>query len=65
MSVIEMPKTMREQLDELRVNGNILIEQSKRWSWGAIMSAFHRDTRKQFTIRKQPGTNEIRIWRLK
>lgn len=63
MQTIEMPKTLRERLDELEIGGNILIDADSRGVWANTITALHRDGHKQFTIRTQPETNEIRVWR--
>lgn len=64
MSTIEMPKTYREKLDELPIGGNILIKEDKRIVWSNNITAMRRDTKKQFTIRTNPDTKEMRVWRL-
>jgi hypothetical protein len=59
-----MPKTYRERLEELEKNESILINASNRAVWANNISALNRDTCKRFTIRTQPATREIRVWRL-
>ena len=65
MSTIEMPKTYLEQLEELMIGDSILITEVKRQVWANHISAMHRDTNKQFTIRTNRDNKEIRVWRLK
>jgi len=59
-----MPKTYREQLDELEIGESLPIEESKRVAWANTITAMHRDTFKQFTIRTNRVTREVSIWRL-
>ena len=67
MQTIEMPKTCRESLDELEIGGSILIDSDKNYNrsvWANAITAVHRDTHKQFTIRTNRETKEVRVWRL-
>lgn len=59
-----MPKTYRERLDELKVGQSILIKEDKRIVWSNNITAMRRDSRKQFTVRTNPDTKEMRVWRL-
>lgn len=65
MQVAVMPKTYRERLTEMKNGDNILIDKSTRQVWANNVLALNRDTESQYTIRTEPGTNEIRVWRLK
>jgi hypothetical protein len=65
MQIAEMPKTYRERLIELEKGDSILIEPNKRHVWANNITAVHRDTESQYTIRTHPDTKEIRVWRLK
>ncbi len=67
MQTIEMPKTYMERLNELEVGGSILIETSKKTArtiWSNHITVLHRETNKQFTIRTNRETKEVRVWRL-
>jgi hypothetical protein len=65
MQVAVMPKTYRERLTELGMGSSILIDKATRQVWANNVLAVNRDTDCQYTIRTEPGTNEIRVWRLK
>jgi hypothetical protein len=61
-----MPKKLPERLDELEESGSILITDDERTNWGTAIYRFHKsNSEKQFTIRKDKKTQEIRVWRLK
>lgn len=65
MQILTMPKTRNEQLDELLPRQGFEIEKSKRASWANFISALHRDTDKQFTIRTDKDSGVLSVWRLK
>lgn len=65
MQILTMPKTRTEQLDELDVRQGFEIEKSKRASWANFISALHRDSEKQFTIRTDKDSGVLSVWRLK
>lgn len=65
MQILTMPKTRTEQLDELGVKQGFEIEKSKRASWANFISALHRDSDKQFTIRTDKDSGVLSVWRLK
>ncbi|MDB5144223.1 MAG: hypothetical protein JWQ66_2936 [Mucilaginibacter sp.] len=65
MSTTLMPKTYKEQLDDLEIGDNILISLDNRQTWANHIWAAHRDTNKQFTIRtNRQEPKETRVWRL-
>lgn len=65
MQEVVMPKTYRERLTEMETGDNILIDRTTRQVWANNVLALNRDTECQYTIRTEPGTNEVRVWRLK
>lgn len=65
MQILTMPKTRVEQLNELDVRQGFEIEKSKRASWANFISALHRDSDKQFTIRTDKDSGVLSVWRLK
>lgn len=65
MQILTMPKTRTEQLEELDLRQGFEIEKSKRASWANFISALHRDTDKQFTIRTDKDSGSLSVWRLK
>jgi len=64
MSTIEMPKTYKEELEELGVGESIAIEKDKRQTWSNAIYTAQGKTNKQFCIRTIRATGEIRVWRL-
>lgn len=58
-----MPKTYKERLDELEIGGSIAITDNRQ-TWANHISMMHRDTAKQFAIRTNRDTKEMKVWRL-
>jgi hypothetical protein len=56
-----MPKTHREQLNELELGGG----KNVRASWASFVSDCHKGSPRRFTLRTDPLTRELRLWRLK
>ena len=65
MQVQTMPKTRTEQLNELEPREGFEIEKAKRASWANFISALHRDTDKQFSIRTDKDSGMLSVWRVK
>lgn len=61
-----MPLTIKEQLMDLRKGGSILLSSKNRRSYATEASEINSTVKRQiFTIRTDPHTDEIRVWRLK
>lgn len=64
-ATVQMPLTIHERLDRLNPGESILITSNNRQSWANKVSDFHSKVPlKRLTIRTDPNTGEIRIWRL-
>jgi hypothetical protein len=63
--VLEKQKTYVEQLDEIPFMGQLDITDKNRQMFANTITALHRDTDKQFIIRRDKITSHIIIWRLK
>jgi hypothetical protein len=61
-----MPRKLPERLAELEPAESILISQDTRHSWASAITRAHKLSEdRQFTIRTNSDSNEIRVWRLK
>lgn len=65
MQILTMPKTRTEQLNELEPRQGFEIDKFKRASWANFISALHRDTDKQFSIRTDKDNGTLSVWRVK
>ena len=65
MQILTMPKTRLEQLHDLGLREGFEIDNNKRASWANFISAVHRDTEKQFSIRTDKDTKVLSVWRVK
>lgn len=65
-TIVQMPLTIHEKLDQLNLGESILISSSNRQSWANKVSDFHSKVKnKRLTIRTDPSNGEIRVWRLR
>jgi hypothetical protein len=62
---MEMPKSRRELLEEIHPGEGLPITQTERHSWQSTVTAINKKLGKKFTIRTDPSTKEIRVWKLK
>ena len=65
-AISEMPKNCPEQLAEMQAPSSIPLGAFSRQTWANAIVRYTKDnTEKQFSLRTDRKTKELRVWRLK